>query len=252
MNSNKKKEEGNNMNELQIFNFESSEVRTQLIDDEPWFIGKDVAEILGYERPDNAIRNHVDDDDKLMHQISASGQFRNMILINESGMYALIFGSKLENARKFKRWITRDVLPIIRKTGSYQVPMDQEDIMIQTLQTQKEIKANLRLVQDDVADLKQEINLSRSQKHRLSGLVRKNVYNSLGGKRAQAYNDRNLRARLYSNHWREIKNYFDVEAYEEIPKLKFDEAIEFTKLWEPSTELKILIKERNNQIPLGI
>lgn len=130
--------------------------------------------------------------------------------------------------------------------------MSPEDIMIATLEAQKEFKANLRLVQEDVADLKQEINLSRSQKHRLSGLVRKNVYNALGGRNAAAYADRSLRARTYSHQWREIKNYFDVEAYEEIPKIKFDEAIEFTKMWQPSTELKMLINGKNNQIPLEV
>ncbi|MER2175693.1 MAG: ORF6C domain-containing protein, partial [Carnobacterium sp.] len=173
-------------------------------------------------------------------------------VVNEFGLYSLILSSRKPEAKAFKRWITHEVIPSIRKTGFYQLPTEPEDIMIETLKTQKEIKAKLKLVQDDIHDLKQEINLSRSQKHHLAGLVRKNVYNALGGKRAQAYNNRNLRARLYSNHWREIKNYFDVEAYEEIPKLKFGEAIEFAELWEPSTELKMLIKERNNQIPLGI
>ncbi|MBL4988403.1 bro family toxin-antitoxin system, toxin component [Enterococcus xinjiangensis] len=107
------------MNQPQIFNFEQNKVRTILVNDEPYFVGKDVAEILGYERADNAIRNHVDDEDKLTHQISASGQNRNMTIINESGLYSLILKSKLPSAKKFKRWVTSEVLPTIRKTGSY-------------------------------------------------------------------------------------------------------------------------------------
>lgn len=107
------------MNELQNFNFEGNEVRTVLINDEPYFVGKDIADVLGYSRPDNAIRNHVDDDDKLMHQFSASGQSRNMLVINESGMYSLVLSSKLPNAKKFKRWVTNEVLPSIRKHGAY-------------------------------------------------------------------------------------------------------------------------------------
>ena len=108
------------MNELTIFkNAEFGSIRTVNIDNEPWFVGKDVAVALGYERSDNAIRNHVEEDDKLMHQISASGQNRQMYIINESGLYALIFGSKLESAKRFKRWVTNDVLPAIRKTGGY-------------------------------------------------------------------------------------------------------------------------------------
>ncbi|MGM0206450.1 bro family toxin-antitoxin system, toxin component [Enterococcus sp. DIV0421] len=103
----------------QIFSFEDNQVRTFLVNDEPYFVGKDVAEVLGYERADNAIRNHVDEEDKLTHRISASGQNRNMTIINESGLYSLILKSKLPNARKFKRWVTSEVLPTIRKTGSY-------------------------------------------------------------------------------------------------------------------------------------
>lgn len=109
------------MNELQLFNFENYEVRSLLLNNEPWFVGKDVAEVLGYERADNAIRNHIDKEDKLMHQISASGQNRNMTIINESGLYSLILSSKLPSAKKFKRWVTSEVLPALRKTGQYQV-----------------------------------------------------------------------------------------------------------------------------------
>lgn len=78
------------MNTLQTFQFDNQELRTQLINDEPWFVGKDVADVLGYERADKAIRSHVDEEDKLTHQISASGQMRNMAIINESGLYSLI------------------------------------------------------------------------------------------------------------------------------------------------------------------
>ena len=109
------------MNKLQVFNFENHKVRSLLLNNEPWFVGKDVAEVLGYERADNAIRNHIDKEDKLMHQISASGQNRNMTIINESGLYSLVLSSKLPSAKKFKRWVTSEVLPALRKTGQYQV-----------------------------------------------------------------------------------------------------------------------------------
>jgi len=95
------------------------EIRTITQDGDPWFIAKDVAEILGYERPDNAIRTHIDDSDRLMHQISASGQNRSMIIINESGLYALIMSSKLPIAKSFRRWVTAEVLPSIRRDGGY-------------------------------------------------------------------------------------------------------------------------------------
>ena len=110
-------------NQIQVFNnTEFGNIRTLEINGEPFFVGKDVATALGYERPDNAIRNHVDGEDKLTHQISASGQNRTMYIINESGLYSLIFASKLPSAKRFKRWVTSEVLPMIRKTGKYSVP----------------------------------------------------------------------------------------------------------------------------------
>ena len=123
--------------EIQVFkNDRFGEVRTMVINDEPWFVGKDVASVLGYERADNAIRSHVEEEDKLMHQISASGQRRQMTIINESGLYALILSSKLPQAKEFKRWVTSEVLPQIRKTGGY-IPVndckDDGEIMAKAL-----------------------------------------------------------------------------------------------------------------------
>lgn len=121
-------ENKNNNKQVQVFNNGIfGDVRVIMRDGEPWFIGKDVAEILGYERADNAIRNHVDDEDKLMHQISASGQKRNMTTINESGLYSLILSSKLPSAKAFKRWVTSEVLPTIRKQGMYLTPATSEE-----------------------------------------------------------------------------------------------------------------------------
>ena len=118
------------MNELQIFkNQEFGEIRSLEINGEPYFVGKDIANILGYERSDNAIRSHVEEEDKLTHQISASGQMRNMTIINESGLYSLIMSSKLPIAKKFKRWVTSEVLPQIRKHGAYLTDKKIEEVL---------------------------------------------------------------------------------------------------------------------------
>lgn len=109
------------MNEVQLFNFENHEVRSLLLNNDPWFIGKDVAETLGYTDTNQAIRKHVDDEDKLSRRFDGSGQGREMVIINESGLYSLILSSKLPSAKKFKRWVTSEVLPALRKTGQYQV-----------------------------------------------------------------------------------------------------------------------------------
>ena len=108
------------MNELMIFENEKfGFVRTVVIDNEPWFVGRDIARALGYKDTADAIKTHVDTDDKLTRQFADSGQRREMIIISESGLYSLIFGSQLQSAKKFKRWVTSEVLPSIRKNGGY-------------------------------------------------------------------------------------------------------------------------------------
>ena len=124
------------MNELQIFNnSEFGEIRTVEIGGEPWFVGKDVAQALGYENPQKAIRDHVDEEDKKMGERNVTpsitdtlGREQFPMYINESGIYALVFGSKLESAKRFKHWITSEVLPQIRKTGTYG-PKSQLEIL---------------------------------------------------------------------------------------------------------------------------
>lgn len=111
------------MSEVQLFNFENHEVRSLLVDDEPWFVGKDVAEILSYSNTRKALTDHVDDEDKMdgVTIRDSIGRNQKPVLINESGLYSLVLSSKLPSAKKFKRWVTSEVLPALRKTGQYQV-----------------------------------------------------------------------------------------------------------------------------------
>lgn len=122
--------EGKNMEETKIFKSEEfGEVRTVVIDDEPWFVGKDVAEILGYADPNKAIAMHVDEDDKLNDKTASSLGQRGGWFINESGLYSLILSSKMPNAKKFKHWVTSEVLPSIRKHGIYATDNVIDDIL---------------------------------------------------------------------------------------------------------------------------
>lgn len=125
------------MNNIQIFNNpEFGQVRTVIIDDEPWFAGKDVAAALGYSNTKDALARHVDTDDKRGSRITTPSGTQEMTIINESGLYSLILSSKLPTAKKFKRWVTSEVLPAIRKTGGY-IPaasdMSDEEIMAKAL-----------------------------------------------------------------------------------------------------------------------
>lgn len=114
------------MNEIREWSFEGASIRTVEIDGEPWFIGKDVAERLGYTNSRRAIAAHVDEDDKGVTKCYTPGGAQQLTVINESGVYALIFGSKLPDAKRFKHWVTSEVLPAIRKTGKYSLPTTPE------------------------------------------------------------------------------------------------------------------------------
>lgn len=130
------------MNELQIFYSEEfGDIRTVTIDEEVWFVGKDVATALGYAKPLNALSAHVEKDDSLKQGITDSlGREQETIFINESGLYALIFGSKLESAKRFKHWVTSEVLPAIRKNGSYQLaPQGEELLALAVIEAKKTI-----------------------------------------------------------------------------------------------------------------
>lgn len=144
------------MQELQIFKDEEfGEVRTVTIDNEPWFVGKDVAEALGYSNASKAVSVHVTEEDRILRTLEAYSQNGNMVktqtaLINESGLYALIFGSKLESAKRFKHWVTSEVLPAIRKTGGYQMqaPQGKELLALAVLEAQKTIEEQTAQIEE--------------------------------------------------------------------------------------------------------
>lgn len=123
------------MNELQVFkNQEFGSVRTLVINNEPWFVGKDIAESLGYTATEKAIRTHIDGDDKGVTEMDTPGGKQKVVIINESGLYCLVLSSKLPSAKKFKRWVTSEVLPALRKTGQYQVKeLSGQELMAKAL-----------------------------------------------------------------------------------------------------------------------
>nr|DAY58283.1 MAG TPA: repressor domain protein [Caudoviricetes sp.] len=141
------------MSTPQIFNFEKNEVRAFLVNDEPYFVGKDVASVLGYSNTPKAIRDHVDEEDKTQNE-SFTVNGTALMLINESGLYSLILKSKLPNARKFKRWVTSEVLPTIRKTGSYtNVPQS----FAQALRLAADLEEKNQLLEQQIAEYEPKI-----------------------------------------------------------------------------------------------
>ena len=137
------------MNELQFFkNPEFGKIRTLELGGEPWFVGKDVAQALGYSDTFGALKKHVDDEDKQNCQNDSFETPRGMTIINESGLYSLVLSSKLSTAKAFKRWITSEVIPAIRKTGGYQIPQGKELLALAVLEAQKTIEAQAMQIEE--------------------------------------------------------------------------------------------------------
>ena len=140
------------MKELKIFSNDNfGNIRGVEINGEPWLVGKDVAEVLGYKNTRDALSNHVDDEDKTSVAIHDGRQNRNMTIVNESGFYSLVLGSKLPNAKKFKKWVTSEVLPSIRKHGMYATDelLDNPDLLIQIATKLKEERELNRKLQEE-------------------------------------------------------------------------------------------------------
>lgn len=136
------------MNKVKIFNSEEfGDVRTVTINGDPWFVGKDVAAALGFTNPRDAISTHVFDEDKGVESIDTLGGKQKMTVINESGLYALVFGSRLKSAQRFKHWVTSEALPAIRKTGSYQAPQGKELLALAVLEAQKTIEEQSKAIE---------------------------------------------------------------------------------------------------------
>lgn len=233
------------MTELQIFNSEEfGDMRTVTIDDETWFVGKDVANALGYERATKAIQDHVDDDDKDEVPIQDSiGRMQKTPVINESGLYALIFGSKLESAKRFKRWVTSEVLPAIRKTGSYQKPLTPQEML----------RIQLGMIdnhEDRITDLEQNMTIDYGQQQVLGETVNHTVISILGGKESNAYKE--ISKKVFAECNRDLKNYFQVNARNNVPKKRFEEALQYAKSWKPCTNTQLKIENANAQMNLPV
>ena len=226
--------------ELQIFsNSEFGEIRTITKDNETYFVGKDVAKALGFANPRDAIATHVFDEDKGVDTIDTLGGKQSMTVINESGVYALVFGSRLESAKRFKHWVTSEVLPTIRKTGSYQKQLSPQEMMRIQL-------GMLDDVSDRVSKLENTMNIDYGQQKVLNDLVSARVIKILGGKDSNAYKEISKKVFAEINH--DYKDYFNVNSRANTPRLKNEQAVEYVKNWMPSTNTMMLIKDCNAQM----
>ena len=226
------------MNKLQIFNSEEfGEVRTAEIDGKPYFVGTDVAKALGYSNPRKAILDHCKGVTK--RDTPTSSGVQSMSYINEGDLYRLIMKSKLPSAEKFEAWVMDEVLPAIRKTGSYQKPMTvAEQIQLLALGNQDH--------EERIEKLENTMTIDYGQQKYLGDLVSRVVIEVLGGKKSNAYDE--IGKKVFAECNRDVKTYFDVNARNNIPKLRYQEAVEYIKGWTPCTNTKMMIRDCNSQM----
>lgn len=231
------------MNELKIFkNEEFGEVRSLSVDSEPWFVGKDVARALGYgegKSLNNAVARHVDKEDKGVTEMMTPGGKQNVIIINESGLYALILSSKLPTAKQFKRWVTSEILPSIRKSGGYQLPKNPMDVLKLTFdaltQTNKTVaKHDLR-----ITELEENKLLNPGEYNYIGRAIRnkvKQVKNELNMDLAQKQT-----SQIYHAINRDLNCFIGIKTRSQFKAKDFEKAVQFIANWEPSyTDLQII------------
>lgn len=235
----KKESTSDQLQQMVFGNADFGEVRTVVIDGEPWFVGKDVAQCLGYTNPSKALADHVDDDDKLNNKTLSSLGQRGGWLINESGMYALIFGSKLEKAREFKRWVTSEVLPTLRKTGHYEVAEDQSvnqllaefgDFKVTYVQQMVEFKDALEKQTKAFDKSISNMTLSTTQQNKVHRAVKDRVGSLLGGAHSDLYKEK---SRMYfANLWNDLKAEFECGSrWQDLNPAYMEEAMNWIKYW---------------------
>lgn len=242
------------MNELQIFNSEEfGDIRTVTIDNEPWFVGKDVAEALEYNEPHKAIARHISDDDRTKHPVTDStGRNQDTWIINESGLYALIFGSKLESAKRFKHWVTSEVLPAIRKTGAYQKPMTTDQKIQLLAQGNVELTEKIDKVDKDLQEFKADMPLLALECQRITRVKNQKVVPLMGGKNAPAYKNKSLMHKVYSDVDAQLRREFGVNTYKAIKRNQCDLAVKIIEDYVLPMYLKEEIDAENAQMCLAV
>lgn len=240
------------MNEIKVFNnAEFGEIRTLEINGEPYFVGKDVAEILGYANASKALIDHVDDEDKLNNETLSSLGQRGGWLINESGLYSLILSSKLSTAKKFKRWVTSEVLPSIRKTGGYSnyqelspqlqylITLEQKQNALESKQAELESKIEeaKELKKDEIQEVLEYSRISTSIAKHISKAVKTkciqvcqfaSTYDAVGKK-------------VESKIYKDLQKLFNVPSYKDLCYYQLDNVWSFIMTWQPDVKTQALV-----------
>ena len=234
------------MNDLQIFNSEEfGEIRTVMKDGEPMFCLADICKALEISNP-SKVAQRLDDDERTKLELGRAGETN---FITESGLYAVILRSDKPNAKVFRKWVTSDVLPQIRKTGSYSKPMSTSEQIRLLAQGNMELNERVQQVEEDVSSLKNDTPLYGCEIEEVSKHIKRKAVEVLGGYRSEAYNDHSVRGKVFSDIYNQIKReYGCVSSYKSIKRKYIDEVHGFIDKYTPPTALAENIRYCNSQI----
>lgn len=238
------------MNGLQIFeNSEFGEIRMTEIDGKPYFVATDVAAALGYATPRDAVLRHCKGVAK--RDTPTSSGVQSMSYINEGDLYRLIMKSKLPSAEKFESWVMDEVLPQIRKTGSYNKPMTTAEKIQLLAQGNDELNERVDHVEEKINSLEQDMPLYGCEIDEVSKHVKRKAVNVLGGKDSEAYRDASIRSQLFTDIYSQIKREYGlVSSYKSIKRKYIADVHDFIDCYEPPMVLGEQIKDANNQISM--
>lgn len=237
---NKERKEEAELNELQIFEKENfGSIRTIIVEDEPWFIASDICKILGLTNPTVSVQR-LENDERAKFNLGVHDS-DGTNCVNEYGLYNLILASRKKEAKGFKRWITHEVIPQIRQTGGYQKKLSPQEMM----------RIQLGMIDDHenrIINLENNMTIDYGQQRVLEDTVNKTVIDALGGKGSSAY--KKVGRKVFAECNRDLKHYFDVNARNNVPKKRFDEAVEYARNWKPCTNTMMMIADCNTQMAM--
>ena len=241
------------MEEIRIFNNpDFGDVRTIVIDGEPWFVGNDCAKALGYKNLYNGVNKNVDDEDRRVSPVESASGIQQTTIINESGLYSLIFGSKLDSAKKFKRWVTSEVLPSLRKTGTYGAPKTIPQQIQLLAQGNVELNQRVDTLTERMDKIEMDLPVLPLEADQITEAVRRKGVSTMGGKQSAAYQDRSLRQKVYNNIYANLEYNFGVKSYKAIRRSQCDRAVQIINEWKPPVFLADEIDACNCQMSLDV
>lgn len=231
------------MNNLEIFkNDEFGEIKTLNFDSEIYFIGKDVANILGYQNGSRDINRHVDEEDRRIIPLYDGSQNRDTMIINESGLYSLILGSKLPNAKKFKKWVTSEVLPSLRKNGSYKLPTNPFETLKLMFDVVDNHEQKLEVIDKKITDIEENSLLNPGEYNLINTKVSERI-RIIKRERGLSNVTKEQNGALFKAINSDIKAITGVKTRSQLRQKHLDMVLEFVRDWEPSQATMVIVNQ---------